>query len=89
MIVADANLVGALWAGGPPATVAEAVRHRDPRWVATTGVLALALRSGCPAYDREYVALAEGLDVPLVTFDREVLRAFPNRAITPQAFLRD
>jgi predicted nucleic acid-binding protein len=57
--------------------------------VATQDVLTLALRSGCTAYDCEYVALAEAFDVPLVTFDGEVRRAFPDRAVAPEAFLRD
>jgi hypothetical protein len=35
------------------------------------------------------VALAEELDIPLVTFDGEVARAFPGRAIAPESFLRD
>jgi predicted nucleic acid-binding protein len=49
-------------------------------------VLRLAARSGCTAYDCEFVALAEWLAVPLVTFDREVLAAFPSIAIHPQEF---
>jgi predicted nucleic acid-binding protein len=57
--------------------------------VVSRDVLALALRSGCSAYDCEFVALAESLDVRLVTFDREVRTAFPDRAIAPEAFLRD
>jgi hypothetical protein len=39
--------------------------------------------------DCEHVALAEELDIPLVTFDGEVARAFPGRAIAPESFLRD
>lgn len=50
-------------------------------------VLALVARSPCSAYACEYVALAETLGVPLVTYDRQVLEAFPSRAITPGALL--
>jgi predicted nucleic acid-binding protein len=49
-------------------------------------VLTLASRTGCSAYDCEFVALAQDLEVPLVTTDRQVLRAFPTVAISPSAF---
>lgn len=50
-------------------------------------VLELASRSRCSTYDCEYVALAIALGVPLVTTDRAVLKAFPDRAMTPTEFL--
>lgn len=43
-------------------------------------VLDLVARSRCSAYDCEFAALAEELDVPLVTEDRELLRDFPGLA---------
>jgi predicted nucleic acid-binding protein len=55
--------------------------------VESRAVLDLASRSKCSTYDCEYVALAEALGVPLVTTDRAVLRAFPDRAVTPARFL--
>lgn len=45
--------------------------------VETVEVLRLAHASGCSAYDCEYVALAQFLDVPLVTADRKLRLAFP------------
>jgi predicted nucleic acid-binding protein len=71
------------------ATDAERALLAHEHNVVTHDVVALALQSGCTAYDCEFVALAQGLGIPLVTFDREVLRAFPRRAVTPEAFLRD
>ncbi len=50
-------------------------------------VLELASRSKCSTYDCEYVAMAAALGVPLVTLNRAVLRAFPETAMTPAAFL--
>lgn len=49
-------------------------------------VLQLAARSGCSAYDCEFVALAQDLDVPFVTADRAVRRAFPAETIAPETF---
>lgn len=40
-------------------------------------VLRLSKQSKCSAYDCEYVALAEFLDLPLVTADRKLVKAFP------------
>ena len=38
-------------------------------------------------YDAEFVALASALSVPLVTADKAVLMAFPDRAMTMEAFV--
>ena len=42
-------------------------------------VLRLAKDSGCSAYDCEFVALAEHLDVKLVSADARLCKAFPKR----------
>ena len=49
--------------------------------VETTDVLRLSKSSGCSAYDCEYVALAEFLDVSLITADSRLAKAFPHRAV--------
>ena len=54
--------------------------------VASSSVLQLALRSGCSAYDCEFVALALDLEVRLITTDRQVLKAFPDIAVSPEDF---
>lgn len=50
-------------------------------------VLALAATTGCTAYDLEYAAIAIDLNVPLITFDRQLLREFPQVAISPADFI--
>lgn len=49
--------------------------------VIASEVLRLASTSGCSAYDCEYVALAEHLDVKLVSADAKLCRAFPDRTV--------
>ena len=50
-------------------------------------VMRIAAESGCTAYDAEFVAVAETLGVPLLTWDKELLEAFPERALAPESFL--
>jgi predicted nucleic acid-binding protein len=45
--------------------------------VSALPVLRLAHETGCSAYGCEYVALAQHLSVPLVTADKQLLKAFP------------
>ncbi len=50
-------------------------------------VLEIAAATSLSAYDCEFVALASVLSVPLVTADKAVLKAFPGRAVTMEAFV--
>jgi len=69
--------------------VAEAERGMAGReyTVVSQRILGLAARSGCSTYDCEFISLAEDLRVPLVTADRQVLRAFPSTAVAPEIFV--
>ena len=49
-------------------------------------VLRLASESDCSAYDCEFIAVANFLEVPLVTVDKQLLREFSNVAISLDAF---
>ena len=55
--------------------------------VDSTDVMRLVADSDCSAYDCEFVALANHLNVPLVTSDSQLLRNFPDRALAPDRFL--
>ncbi len=50
-------------------------------------VLQLAARSGCSAYDCEFVALARDLGASLVTSDGQILKAFPSVAVALSRFI--
>jgi predicted nucleic acid-binding protein len=50
--------------------------------VDSSDVLALAAQSGCSAYDCEFVSLAIKAKTILVTYDKKLLRAFPEVAKT-------
>jgi len=56
--------------------------------VPTERIIKLVLASDCTAYDCEYVALAQDLDVPLVTTDKQILRAFPKTAVALEKFAK-
>jgi predicted nucleic acid-binding protein len=49
--------------------------------VETRDVLRLSEASGCSAYDCEFVALADFLDVKFFTADAKLAKAFPNRGV--------
>jgi predicted nucleic acid-binding protein len=50
-------------------------------------VFDLAAATRLSAYDCEFIALAGVLSVPLVTEDKAVLRAFPEKALSMSAFI--
>lgn len=66
---------------------AEAFLGSEEYFPASAHVLALALTSGCSAYDCEYVALARDMETVLLTYDAKLLAAFPTLAQTPQSYL--
>jgi predicted nucleic acid-binding protein len=50
-------------------------------------VLNLATQSSCSAYVCEFVALAQDLEVPLLTSDAQILKDFPGTAISLERFV--
>lgn len=54
--------------------------------VNSTQVMSLVSNSSCSAHDCEFIALADDLNVPLVTFDKKIVREFPDVAISPKKF---
>jgi predicted nucleic acid-binding protein len=65
----------------------EIVAGREYR-VSSEHVLELVVQSKCSAYDCEFVALALDLDVPLVTADKQLLKAFPKTAVALERFTK-
>ena len=56
--------------------------------VPTERIIKLVMASDCTAYDCEYVALAQDLGVPLVTMDKQLLKAFPRTAVSLENFVK-
>ncbi|MGB3294049.1 MAG: type II toxin-antitoxin system VapC family toxin [Phormidesmis sp.] len=67
--------------------LAEALLGNGQYQVSSVEVMQLASASSCSAYDCEFVALAQQLDINLVTNDRKLLKAFPDTAISLDAYV--
>ncbi len=87
------GLIGLVRTGALQLDDALVMSQEAERWltgreysVVSRQVLTLASQSGCSAYDCEFVVLAQDLEVPLVTNDRQILKAFPAVAVSPSAF---
>jgi len=56
--------------------------------IASLQVLSLVACSTCSAYDCEFVALAQDLNVPIVTVDKQILEQFPNYAVSLDDYVK-
>ncbi|MCC6488052.1 MAG: type II toxin-antitoxin system VapC family toxin [Candidatus Hydrogenedentes bacterium] len=65
---------------------AETLMQGEEYQVESSRVLKLHSSSKCSAYDCEHVALAQHLEVPLVTSDSQILGEFPDTAIAIEAY---
>jgi len=63
----------------------ELLRGREYE-VSSYEVLRLVSESKCSAYDCEFIAAANDLKAPLVTVDKELLREFPEVAVSLTTF---
>ena len=59
---------------------AEQLLSENEYEVPSAQIMQLVNSSKCSAYDCEFVALAQYLDVPLITADKTILREFPGIA---------
>lgn len=66
---------------------AEARMVRGEIVVSSDDVLDIVSAFGCTASDAEYVVAANGLGLPLITADAELLRKFPDVAMTAESFV--
>jgi predicted nucleic acid-binding protein len=65
---------------------AEKLLHDNEYEVPSAHIMQLVSSSKCSAYDCEFVALAQYLNVPLVTADKKVLGEFPSIATSLDDF---
>ena len=55
--------------------------------ISSAHIMQLVKSSQCSAYDCEFVALAQYLDVPLITADKKILHEFPDITNTINTYL--
>ena len=79
-LLTRAQIIRILKAADHAMTEGEHIVRDDP-------VFDIVARSALTAYDAEFAALAVALGVSLVTADKAVLKAFPEQALTMEAFL--
>ena len=65
---------------------AELLMKGEEYQVESSSVLALANKTGCTAYDCEFVSLAMELGTKLITYDKKLLAAFPDIAVTASQY---
>jgi predicted nucleic acid-binding protein len=66
---------------------AESLLAGNEQPVKSVSVLGLVNQSTCSAYDCEYVALAKELNVKLITYDKKILREFPETAMKAEDYI--
>ena len=71
------------------AVMEESMRLMDGREyeVVSFQVLDLVSKSACSAYDCEFVALAQELEKPFVTVDKNILSGFPGIAVSLDEYI--
>ncbi len=66
---------------------AEKLLNDNEYKISSAHILQLVNSSSCSAYDCEFVALAQYLDIPLITADKKILREFPKVAKSLDLYL--
>lgn len=67
---------------------AEKLLNKHEYIIPTEKIMELVEKSACSAYDCEYVALADELRIPLITTDQQILKSFPEIAISLEKFIK-
>lgn len=67
---------------------AETLMQGEEYQVDSRRVIKLMDSSKCSAYDCEFIALAQHLDVPLITSDKQILKEFPDTAVSIESYGR-
>ncbi len=55
--------------------------------ISSAHIMQLVNSSQCSAYDCEFIALAQYLDIPLITVDKKICKEFPDIAQTVESYL--
>ncbi len=67
---------------------AESIMANNEFDVSSAQVLSLVTKSNCSSYDCEFIALAQHLNIPLVTQDKKILREFSSISSSVENFIK-
>ena len=65
---------------------AEILMQGEEYQVDSREIIKIIDSSKCSAYDCEFIALAQNLDVPLITSDKQIINEFPETAISIESY---
>lgn len=66
---------------------AEQLVNHHEHHVSSIMILETIAASTCSSYDCEFVALAKDLSVKMITYDKQIIKDFPDIALKPEDYL--
>jgi predicted nucleic acid-binding protein len=89
VIVVDTNIIVYMTFETPQSNQVALLHKKNPNEhrIGPHHTMELLATSMCSSYDCEFIALADQLNTMLITYDKLILKEFPEIAIKPEGYL--